>query len=215
MEKRSFGHDAEYPTHHRDDETNRFARDSGDESLTGPERSVSVAIAEIRAAFNGRTHAKGRESAMDHNDRSDTGAPRVLIVDDTPETRDILRHMVTIAGGTVVATLDSGSQAAAVIQQTPVDLVFLDYQMAGWSGLTTAQHLHTQWPLLPLVMITVMADPATRQAAFDAGVRHFLGKPVTVDEIRTVLRTVKATAARGTPDEWAAWVRPFESEETP
>ncbi|WP_053958008.1 response regulator [Sulfobacillus thermosulfidooxidans] len=152
---------------------------------------------------------------MDRNDRSNPGGPRVLIVDDTPETRDILRHMVSMAGGVVVATLDAGCQAPAVIQQTPVDIVFLDYQMTGWSGLVTAQHLHVQWPTLPLVMITVMADPATRQAALDAGIRHFLGKPVTVDEIRMILRTVGEPLARGTPEDWAAWVRPFEGEDMP
>ncbi|PSR25577.1 MAG: hypothetical protein C7B47_11860 [Sulfobacillus thermosulfidooxidans] len=153
---------------------------------------------------------------MDRDRIATPGTLRVLIVDDTPETQDILRHMVTIAGGTVIATLNDGSQAEELIRHHPVDVVLLDYQMPGWSGITTAQHLHVQWPTLPLVMITVLADPVTRQAAFDAGITQFLGKPVTVDEIRAVLHTYdRTTAAHITPDEWTQWLRPFESEETP
>jgi len=112
----------------------------------------------------------------------------VLIVDDQPSARTMLRHVVEAIGPGVHAA-DFGNPVDALRWSdghTP-DLVLLDYRMPEMDGLEFARRFRRSLSRrdVPIVLISVVGDEPVRQAALEAGVIDFLVKPVRPRELRT------------------------------
>jgi two-component system, LytTR family, response regulator len=114
---------------------------------------------------------------------------RVVIVDDEPPARDKLRRW--LAGEPdieVVADVGDGITAVQVIAAVAPDIVFLDIQMPGLSGLEVAAHLQsTTAPLL--VFVTAHSDHALE--AFDLNAVDYLLKPYDKDRLLRTLARVR------------------------
>ena len=112
----------------------------------------------------------------------------VLIVDDQPSARTMLRHVVE-AIGPGVRTADFGSPVEALrwSEGHATDLVLLDYRMPDMDGLEFARRFRRSLSRrdIPIVLISVVGDEPVRQAALEAGVIDFLVKPVRPRELRT------------------------------
>ena len=112
----------------------------------------------------------------------------VLIVDDQPSARTMLRHVVE-AIGPGVHTADFGSPVEALrwSEGHATDLVLLDYRMPDMDGLEFARRFRRSLARrdIPIVLISVVGDEPVRQAALEAGVIDFLVKPVRPRELRT------------------------------
>ena len=112
----------------------------------------------------------------------------VLIVDDQPSARTMLRHVVE-AIGPGVRTADFGSPVEALrwSEGHATDLVLLDYRMPDMDGLEFARRFRRSLARrdIPIVLISVVGDEPVRQAALEAGVIDFLVKPVRPRELRT------------------------------
>jgi two-component system response regulator RpfG len=112
----------------------------------------------------------------------------VLIVDDQPSARTMLRHVVE-AIGPGVRTADFGSPVEALrwSEANVTDLVLLDYRMPEMDGLEFARRFRRSLSRrdVPIVLISVVGDEPVRQAALEAGVIDFLVKPVRPRELRT------------------------------
>ena len=112
----------------------------------------------------------------------------VLIVDDQPSARTMLRHVVE-AIGPGVRTADFGSPVEALrwSEGNVTDLVLLDYRMPEMDGLEFARRFRRSLSRrdVPIVLISVVGDEPVRQAALEAGVIDFLVKPVRPRELRT------------------------------
>lgn len=112
----------------------------------------------------------------------------VLIVDDQPSARTMLRHVVE-AIGPGVHTADFGNPVEALrwSDAHATDLVLLDYRMPDMDGLEFARRFRRSLARrdVPIVLISVVGDEPVRQAALEAGVIDFLVKPVRPRELRT------------------------------
>lgn len=112
----------------------------------------------------------------------------VLIVDDQPSARTMLRHVVE-AIGPGVRTADFGSPVEALrwSEANVADLVLLDFRMPEMDGLEFARRFRRSLSRrdVPIVLISVVGDEPVRQAALEAGVIDFLVKPVRPRELRT------------------------------
>ncbi|MBX3648225.1 MAG: two-component system response regulator [Dokdonella sp.] len=112
----------------------------------------------------------------------------VLIVDDQPSARTMLRHVVE-GIGPVVHVSDFGNPIDALhwSESNSTDLLLLDYRMPEMDGLEFARRFRR--PLsrrdVPIILISVVGDEPVRQAALDAGVIDFLVKPVRPRELRS------------------------------
>lgn len=102
----------------------------------------------------------------------------ILIVDDEPPMRMLVRNMLTPAGYRVSEAENALALHKLLSDDLP-DLIILDIHMPGISGLTIGSVLKRDRTFkVPIIVLTGLTDPSKKQAALDAGADAFLTKPV-------------------------------------
>ncbi|WP_072392232.1 response regulator [Hyphomicrobium sp. CS1GBMeth3] len=128
----------------------------------------------------------------------------ILIVDDEPEVRALLRAGLEAEGFSVVEA-GSGAEADALLASRPVSLLTLDLKLGGEDGLSLARDLRAKRNT-PIIMITGKSDPIDRVVGLELGADDYIAKPFLMREvvarIRAVLRRyqgIEPSAAQGEP----------------
>jgi two-component system, LytTR family, response regulator len=116
---------------------------------------------------------------------------RVLVVDDeAPARRKVLRLLREEAGVDVVGEAESGDAAIAAVKKHRPDLVFLDVQMPGMDGFGVIKSLQAaKIPLSQVIFITAHDKFALR--AFEVHAFDYLLKPVGEERFREALRRAR------------------------
>src|SRR6202161_3508309 len=121
----------------------------------------------------------------------------VLIVDDEPSLRKVLRTSLS-AGGFTVEEARSGEEALGVAQHKSFDLVLLDINMPGIGGVEACRRLRDLSPRAGIVMVTVRDQEDDKVQALEAGADDYITKPFRLRELiarmRAVLRRTGADA---------------------
>ncbi|MDD2868723.1 response regulator [Neomegalonema sp.] len=106
---------------------------------------------------------------------------RLLVVDDSFESRDMLARRLR-RRGYAVAEAASGPEALALIDRSPPDVALFDYMMPEMSGLDALKILRRSWGRsdLPVIMVTARADQETIVETLNAGANDYVAKPVEV-----------------------------------
>ncbi len=113
---------------------------------------------------------------------------RVLLVDDEALALDRLTALFADLDASVVGTAQSGEEALAAIERLRPELVILDIQMPGRTGLSTAAAI-TQEPRPDIIFITAHDHYAPE--AFDVDAADYLLKPVRFDRLRQALERAR------------------------
>src|SRR5258708_31045816 len=100
---------------------------------------------------------------------------RILVVDDEPQIRRVLRTTLS-AQGYEVHDARTGEDALEAIRQNRFDLVLLDMNMPGMSGLAACQEIRATSEAA-IIMLTVRNTERDKVAALDAGADDFVTKP--------------------------------------
>ena len=107
---------------------------------------------------------------------------RILVVDDEPSLRDVLKLGLTRAGF-LVSTASTQSEAMAQIEDH-WDLVITDLQLPDGDGLSILRHVKEVSPETAVVVLTAHGSADTAVAAMKLGAHDYLTKPFDLDELR-------------------------------
>jgi two-component system OmpR family response regulator len=123
--------------------------------------------------------------------------PHILVVDDDREIRDLLSKFLERQGMRVTAARDA-KEARRLWPLGRYHLVVLDLMLPGESGLDLARWLRAQ-ALVPIVMLTAMAEETDRIVGLELGADDYLGKPFNPRELLARIRAVlrRATGEPG------------------
>jgi CheY-like chemotaxis protein len=104
-------------------------------------------------------------------------APRILVVDDTPDVRQIHRRFLH-GSGMEVFTAENGIQALNAVRYAAPDVVVTDVDMPVMDGLDLCRELRANVTTRDVVVVVVTGGaPDHTEAALDAGCDAILGKP--------------------------------------
>jgi two-component system, OmpR family, KDP operon response regulator KdpE len=107
---------------------------------------------------------------------------RVLVVDDEPALRKVIRASLA-AGGFQVEECGTGREALAAVQQRPFDLVLLDVNMPGMGGVEACRRIRALAPHTGIVMVTVRDAEEDKVLALEAGADDYVTKPFRYREL--------------------------------
>ena len=115
----------------------------------------------------------------------------ILVVEDEPAIRELLRFSLADAGYDVREAADAEAAKRAIATRLP-DLVLLDWMLAGQSGLALARQLRgdARTRELPIIMVTARAEEADKVAALDAWVDDYVTKPFSPRELKARIKSV-------------------------
>jgi two-component system response regulator LytT len=119
---------------------------------------------------------------------------RALVVDDEAPARSELRYLLDEAGGVeVVGEAASAAEALQLIGALHYDVVFLDIEMPGMSGVQLAEALASRKRPPAVIFVTAYSTHAVK--AFEVAATDYLVKPVQVKRLRQALERLQAAPA--------------------
>ena len=122
---------------------------------------------------------------------------QILIVDDEPKIRTLLRKCFEREGFRTVEAKNGAELRARIAQQPPISLITLDLTLGGEDGLELAREVRAKCNV-PIVMITGKGDTIDRVVGLELGADDYITKPF---ELREVLARVRAVLRRYSPAE--------------
>lgn len=116
--------------------------------------------------------------------------PRILVVDDEEDIRNILKFNLENAGYEV-DTAVSGEDALARIKDISYSLVLLDVMMAGMSGFRVAEIIRGELRLdVPIIFLTARTSEVDLLSGFSSGGDDYITKPFSIQELMARVRAV-------------------------
>ena len=113
----------------------------------------------------------------------------ILIVEDEPFQREMLRNFLQKTGHTV-AEAESGEKAIELIGAYGFDLLLLDFRMRGMDGLETLQKARNIDPGIDAVIITAYGTVETAVEAMKSGAMDYITKPIDFDELTLLIHRI-------------------------
>jgi len=110
---------------------------------------------------------------------------KILIVEDNPLMRDIIREMVS-EFAEVITECEDGDEAFAAYQRNLPQWVLMDLQMRRVDGFSASQEIRSSYPNANICMVTDYGDARTRARATEVGATAFVLKE-NLEELRTLL----------------------------
>ena len=152
--------------------------------------------AEFRDMQNDSKHAP-QEHATRHTrsapqQRAGGAVPALLLVDDSPSNRLVLKAELEFLGYTVVEACD-GLEALVEVRANDIAAVLMDLAMPKMDGITAARAIRAvRGPMsnMPLIALTAHTGHADEQACLDAGFDAFLSKPIDRLALKETLLTL-------------------------
>ena len=110
----------------------------------------------------------------------------VLVVDDDPAHRTMLRTLLT-GWGYTIHEADDGSTAIEKVHEQAFDLILMDIRMIKVSGLEALDEIKAFNPAIPVIIMTAYSSVETAVEALKSGAYDYLTKPLDFDELRLAM----------------------------
>lgn len=120
-------------------------------------------------------------------------AQRVLVIEDDPDTEQMLR-MILQSEGYDVLSAGNGPLGLELLRKMGPDLVILDWMLPGMEGIEVCRRAR-EFSSVPIVMLTAKTAAADKVAGLDTGADDYLAKPFEPEELLARLRAHLRRAA--------------------
>jgi len=122
--------------------------------------------------------------------------PRILVVDDDADIRDMLQFKLA-KGGFEVHTEEDGETGLAAARQLQPDLILLDWMMPRLTGPEVVRELRQKETdtRVPVILLTAKAQETDVQRGFAAGADDYISKPFSPRELMSRVQALLARAA--------------------
>jgi len=110
----------------------------------------------------------------------------ILVVDDEPQIRRVLRSTLSFRGYTI-SEVASGEEAIEAASKLKPDLILLDVNLPGMSGIETCREIRRSSDA-PIIMLTVRSAERDKVVALDAGADDYVTKPFGIEELLARIR---------------------------
>lgn len=111
-----------------------------------------------------------------------------LIVDDEPDIRELLEITLGRMGIETLSAKDVTS-AKALLQNNEFDFCLTDMNLPDGNGIEIVQHISSNFPQVPVAMITAHGSMDSAVEALKAGAFDFVSKPVNLEQLRSLVDT--------------------------
>ncbi len=125
--------------------------------------------------------------------------PTILVVEDEPSQREIIRYNLEAEGFTVVQA-ENGDEALLQIKEAPPDLILLDWMLPGVSGIEICRQLKmtAATRAIPVIMLSARSDEVDKVRGLETGADDYVTKPYSVIElmarVKSQFRRTRPTA---------------------
>lgn len=121
---------------------------------------------------------------------------RILIIDDEAVVRDLLVRVLGDAGHEVAA-VETGEAALMMLASQPFDLLIVDKNLPGMSGLEVLRLVKANHPSLRAIMITAFPSPRSEADARELGVHSYVTKPFGILAVASAADSAIAAGRSG------------------
>ncbi|SHF17522.1 two-component system, OmpR family, phosphate regulon response regulator PhoB [Ruegeria intermedia] len=110
--------------------------------------------------------------------------PTILVVEDEPSQREIIRYNLEAEGFTVMQA-ENGDEALLQIKEAPPDLILLDWMLPGVSGIEICRQLKmtAATRAIPVIMLSARSDEVDKVRGLETGADDYVTKPYSVIEL--------------------------------
>jgi two-component system KDP operon response regulator KdpE len=122
-------------------------------------------------------------------------AANILVVDDEPQIRRVLRSTLS-SQGYVITDAKTGEEAVESVRKNKPDLVLLDVNMPGMGGIEACREIRRASEA-PIIMLTVRNAEKDKVLALDAGADDYVVKPFGIEELLARIRAALRRYAPG------------------
>jgi DNA-binding response OmpR family regulator len=180
-------------TGHRSDELENEARQLGVTDFLGKGVAPDVLIKAIEREVAQRSRApsasrQGKGPVAGNQERNS-----LLVVDDDPEIRSLLREFLTLRGYRV-RVAQGGKEALALVEQERPHLIILDLGMPGMDGIEVLRALRARDFKGGVITLSASRDEHALQHTLDLGAVDVMGKPVELERLELVVQVALAVS---------------------
>jgi two-component system OmpR family response regulator len=123
---------------------------------------------------------------------------RILVIEDSPPTRDLLRRSLAEAGHSVVLASRSATGERLALEES-FDAIILDVMLPDGSGIDLCRALRAGGATTPILFLTARNEVLARIEGLDAGADDYLPKPFALAELHARLRALGRRRAATPP----------------
>ena len=115
-------------------------------------------------------------------------SPRVLVVDDEADLRELL-ELTLVKMGLDVDSAATVAEARALLARHPYQLVLTDMRLPDGLGLELVRDVATTYKNTPIAVVTAFGSADNAVVALKAGAFDYIAKPVALDQLRLLVRS--------------------------
>lgn len=113
---------------------------------------------------------------------------KLVIVDDAPFIREVVRHIVEGSGIEVVGEAQDGIEAVEIVRSRRPTVVLMDLVMPRKSGIEATREILMEWPETKVVACSTLDQESMVMKALDAGCCNYLVKPFKREDLVKVIK---------------------------